>query len=103
MARQRSLKIEDDLDQFIDDQLAREQYTSADEVVAAALKLLKNEQASRGEAAEWFAHEDGRPMTMSELREAIREGEESGIAEEVDFDRLLTEVEAELEIESAKR
>lgn len=103
MSRQRSIRIGDDLDRFIETQVGSAAYRTADEVVEAGLRLLRDETAGADEVAAWFLRQDVKPMTIEELREAIRIGEESGDPREVDFDKLLEEVEEELRAERAGR
>lgn len=52
-------------DRFIEDQISEGRYKNADEVLRAGLRLLEEEETSR-----------------KVLKDAIREGEDSGLAED---------------------
>jgi antitoxin ParD1/3/4 len=72
MRKSTSILIEEDFDEFIDKQVADGRYDSPGAVVEAGLRLLreKNEE-------------------LEELRAALIDGEESGIAEDFDSERFL--------------
>ena len=73
MRKSTSILIEEDFDEFIEKQVADGRYESASEVVEAGLRLLKDKDEE-----------------LEELRAALIEGEESGIAAEFDSERFLT-------------
>jgi len=72
MTKHTSIALDDDLSAFVEGQVGQGHYQSASDVVAAALRLLEE-------------HE----QKVERLRAALIEGEESGIAEEFDFDAFL--------------
>lgn len=73
MAATLSIEIDDELAEFVDGQLAKGAYGSFDEMVDAALALLR------------------RNMELVAIEAAIAESEESGEPQEFDFDRFLEE------------
>lgn len=75
MTRHTTIALDDTLSAFVDTQVDEGHYGSADEVVAAALRLLAD-------------HE----QRLAELRAALIEGEESGFAEEFDLEEFLAEM-----------
>ena len=103
MARQRSIRITDELDRFIEERVGNEDYRSADDVVEAGLRLLRKNAEDVDEVAAWFAAQDVRPITTDDIRAALRAGDESGPAEPIDFHQLSAEIETELENERAER
>ena len=72
MARNTSVALGDHFVKMIEDQVASGRYASASEVVRAGLRLLEEREAR-----------------LEELRAEIDEGDESGEAEEFDFDAFL--------------
>lgn len=69
-----SFALGDHFAEFIDSQVQTGRFGSASEVVRAGLRLLEAEDAK-----------------LRALREAIDEGDRSGIAEHFDFDEFLAE------------
>lgn len=102
MSKQRSLRIDERFDRFIDERVASERYETAEDVVQAGLALLEEQELALDEMAKAFDARPGTPWTLETLREAIRQGEESGEAKEVHFDLLFREVEAETSLESKR-
>ena len=75
MTRHTSIALVDHLSAFVETQLQEGRYRSTDEVVAAALRLLEEEQK------------------LERLKAAILEGEESGFPEDAfDFDEFIAEM-----------
>jgi len=72
MTKHTTIALDDHLSAFVDAEIGEGRYGSADEVVAAALRLLEDEKK------------------LERLRAALIEGEESGEAREFDFDAFLT-------------
>jgi len=72
MTKHTSIALDEELNAFVEAQIGQGNYQSASDVVAAALHLLEE-------------HE----QKVERLRAALIEGEESGIAEEFDFDAFL--------------
>jgi antitoxin ParD1/3/4 len=72
MRKSTSILIEEDFDEFIDKQVAEGRFESAGEVVEAGLRLLREKDEE-----------------LEELRAALIEGEESGIADGFDSDMFL--------------
>jgi len=71
MGRHATIDLDDDLNSFIEEQVEQGRYESTSAVVAAALRLLEDEQR------------------LERLRAALTEGERSGDATEFDFDAFL--------------
>eukprot|EP01035_Chromulina_nebulosa_P012967 gene12967-17263_t len=72
MGKPTSILLDDDSEAFIGRQIAGGRYNNPDEVVAAGLRLLRD-------------HDD----EIEAIHAALIEGEESGIAEDFDFDAFL--------------
>jgi antitoxin ParD1/3/4 len=77
MAKNTSVTLTPHFEGFIAEQIAVGHYASASEVVRAGLRLIEE-----------------RERRLQSLRDAITEGEESGIALDFDFDRFIDEVDA---------
>lgn len=72
----RNINLTTELDQSVDDRIASGQYANASEVLRAGLRALAEDE--REETAK-----------LEVLRAAIREGEESGIAPDGVFERIM--------------
>ncbi len=72
MSKSVSIRLDAKEDAFIERQIATGRFGSTDEVVKAALELLQDEEAE-----------------LDAIRQALIEGEESGFAEEFDFEEFL--------------
>lgn len=72
MPRNTSVTLGDHFNDFIERQLDAGRYGTASEVVRAGLRLLENDDAR-----------------MEALRRALREGIDSGVARDFDFDAWL--------------
>lgn len=70
--RNTSVTLSEHFLKFIETKVAEGRYGSASDVMRAGLRLLEQEEAK-----------------LEALRQALIEGEESGIAEDFDFDRFL--------------
>lgn len=99
MGKIASVRLTDHFERFIEEQTASGRYASADEVIEAGLALLEDRRHESD--AEPLDFGPGPIWTREALEAAIREGEESGDPQEVDFTRLFEEVEAELRAERA--
>ncbi|MBP1858547.1 type II toxin-antitoxin system ParD family antitoxin [Rhizobium herbae] len=75
MAWNAQIVLDDELGAFIDRQVREGNYASANEVVQAGLRLLRDDDAK-----------------LEALRAALIEGEESGEPEEFDFDDFLKQM-----------
>jgi antitoxin ParD1/3/4 len=73
-----SFTLDDREAKYVESQVAAGRFASAKDVIEAALALLRE-----------------RDDKLARLREAIREGEESGRAEPFDFDEFLAEMNAQ--------
>lgn len=91
-----SVRTADHFERFIKEQTASSRYASADEVVEAGLKPLKDHEANGDRLPDEMDFGPAPVWTPEELREAIRTGEESGPGGPLDVDRFFAEVEAEL-------
>ncbi|UPT63972.1 MAG: type II toxin-antitoxin system ParD family antitoxin [Hyphomonadaceae bacterium JAD_PAG50586_4] len=80
MSKNTSVSLGDYFNEFIEQQVTSGRFASASEVIRAGLRLLEGEEAR-----------------LKRLREAIREGEESGAPIPFDFDEFLAELNAEAE------
>jgi antitoxin ParD1/3/4 len=69
-----SIQLDDDLSDFVAAQVAAGRYADPDEAIAAAVRLLKEQEAA-----------------LDDLRAEIRKGEESGWIEDFDFDAWIEE------------
>lgn len=74
MGKNTSVVLGEDLDIFVEGEVARGHYSSASEVVRAGLRLLEDQGSQ-----------------VASLRSALMEGEQSGIDGDFDFDRFLRE------------
>lgn len=92
MSKERSLRMDDRYDRFIDERIASERYETAEEVVQAGLALLEEQELEFDLIGKAFNGVPGTPWTLETLRTAIQKGEESGTPQEVDFDLLFQEV-----------
>ncbi|MBX9459089.1 MAG: type II toxin-antitoxin system ParD family antitoxin [Rhizobium sp.] len=72
MRKAMSIQIDEDFGSFIDQKVTGGQYGSREEVVEAGLRLLREKDEE-----------------LEAIRQALIEGEESGIAEDFDFDSFL--------------
>lgn len=72
MGRNTSITLGEHFASFVDDQVEHGRYGSASEVVRAGLRLLEEREAG-----------------LAQLRAALVAGEESGLAENFDFDEFL--------------
>ncbi len=79
MPKETTLRLENYFLAFIEDQIAKGRFSSPTTVVQAALRLLEEHEA-RAEA----------------LAAALQEGEDSGVAEDFDFDEFLARKNAQL-------
>jgi antitoxin ParD1/3/4 len=91
MSRTTSVRLNEHFAAFVERETASGRYASAEEVVEAGLALLeeRDDELDRldfGPAPVW---------TREALEEAIREGEESGIAEDFEFKQLYADLEDE--------
>ena len=73
MAKNTSILLGDYFDNFISQQIQTGKYTSASEVVRAALRMFEHEESKR-----------------TELIKEIKKGEKSGFIENFDREELLT-------------
>ena len=80
MGKNTSISLGDHFVAFVENQVAEGRYASASEVVRAGLRLLETDEAE-----------------LAALRAALIEGEESGEAEEFDFDAFIARMHAEAE------
>lgn len=71
MTKHTTISLDDDLSAFVEAQVSEGRYRSTADVVAAALRLLEEEQK------------------IERLRAALIEGEESGEPQEFDLDEFL--------------
>lgn len=78
MAKNTSITLGDHFDGFISNQVQSGRYGSVSEVVRTALRLLETQETK-----------------LNALRQALKEGEQSGIAE-YDLDSLISELDGEL-------
>jgi antitoxin ParD1/3/4 len=82
MAKNTSILLGDHFNAFIEEQVASGRFSSASDVVRAALRLLEREEDK-----------------LKALRQALQEGLDSGPAEPFDFDEFLAEMNAEADAE----
>ncbi len=75
MPKNTSVALGDHFTRFVTEQVATGRYGSASEVMRAGLRLLEDQEAR-----------------LSELREELRKGEESGWQEDFDIDEFVTEL-----------
>lgn len=73
MSKSTSIRLDDDFEAFIGQQIADGNFNNPTEVIEAGLRLLKEHDKE-----------------LEAIRAALIEGEESGIAEEFDFEAFLT-------------
>jgi len=74
MNKQAAIRIARHFEVFVEDQVAAGRYESASQVVEEGLRLLEKREAK-----------------VEALRQALVEGEESGVAEDFSFDAWLEE------------
>jgi antitoxin ParD1/3/4 len=74
MAKNTSISLGEHFNKFVDEQVSGGRYGSVSDVVRAGLRLLEEREAK-----------------VRALREAIREGEESGIAKDFDIDEFIAD------------
>lgn len=72
MSKNTQIALDDHFADFVETQVKEGRYQSASDVVRAGLRLLEEDE-----------------QRLEALRAALIEGEESGIAEEFDFDEFL--------------
>lgn len=94
MAQQRSLRMNEHFDRFIDERIESDGYASAEAVVEAGLRLLEEQEEDMRKGGEAFLR-DSTPWTRETFAAAIQDGIDSGEAGEVDVDQLFDEVLAE--------
>jgi antitoxin ParD1/3/4 len=82
MPKNTSISLGDHFNTFIEEQVASGRFSSASDVVRAALRLLEREEDK-----------------LKALRKALQEGLDSGPAEPFDFDEFLAELHAEADAE----
>lgn len=82
MQKNTSITLTEHFEKFIASQIDSGQYASVSETVRAGLRLLEERQ-----------------QKLAALRQALKEGEESGIAEDFNFDTLMQDIEDELDRE----
>ncbi|GGE42974.1 type II toxin-antitoxin system ParD family antitoxin [Psychroflexus planctonicus] len=75
MAKNTSILLGDYFDSFISQQIKKGKYSSASEVVRAALRMFENEESKK-----------------AELIRALKKGEDSGFVENFDRKKLLKEL-----------
>lgn len=75
MAKNTSILLGDYFDSFISQQIKKGKYSSASEVVRAALRMFENEESKK-----------------AELIKALKKGENSGFVENFDRKKLLKEL-----------
>lgn len=78
MAKNTSITLGDHFDGFISSQVQTGRYGSVSEVIRTALRLLETQETK-----------------LNALRQALKEGEESGTAE-YNLDSLISELDSEL-------
>jgi antitoxin ParD1/3/4 len=78
MSRNTSFSIGEHFNAFVDEQVQTGRYSSASDVMRAALRLLEEREAK-----------------LAALRAALIEGEESGPATPSDFDAFIAEMQAD--------
>jgi antitoxin ParD1/3/4 len=78
MGKTTSISLDEHFTAFVEQQVADGRYASANEVVREALKLMEEDE-----------------QQLEALRVALIEGEESGEAEEFDFDAFIAKMHAE--------
>ncbi|MBA1446712.1 MAG: type II toxin-antitoxin system ParD family antitoxin [Gammaproteobacteria bacterium] len=79
MAKNTSITLGDHFDGFISGQVESGRFSSASEVVRAALRMLENTETK-----------------LETLRKMLDEGEQSGIAD-YDYDAFMTELDSEID------
>jgi antitoxin ParD1/3/4 len=75
----RNINLTPEMDQFVDSKIQSGQYANASEVLRAGLRALEEDE-----------RED--QAKLEGLRAAVQAGEDSGIAEDGVFDRLLERI-----------
>ncbi|WP_152046967.1 type II toxin-antitoxin system ParD family antitoxin [Aureimonas psammosilenae] len=99
MAKTASVRLTDHVERFIEEQTASGRYASLQEVFEAGIELL--ERREQNDDIDTLDFGPAPVWTREALEEAIREGEESGIAGPFDVDELISEL--KLERETRKR
>lgn len=79
MAKNTSITLGDHFDGFISGQVESGRFSSASEVVRAALRMLENTETK-----------------LETLKKMLDEGEQSGIAD-YDYDAFMTELDSEID------
>lgn len=77
-----TISVTEELATLLEEAVVKGKYASDSEMIAAALKLWKKREALRQEEIEW-------------LRREIQAGLDSGPPVEIDFDKMLEELNAE--------
>jgi len=77
MAKNKSMSLGSHFDEFVDKQVQNGRFSNVSEVVRAGLRLLEDRESKLGA-----------------LRAALLEGEQSGPAEELDWDSFVDELHA---------
>ncbi|MDR9398897.1 type II toxin-antitoxin system ParD family antitoxin [Salibacter sp.] len=77
MSKNTSISLGNYFDQFVNSQVSAGRYKNVSEVIRAGLRLLENEESK-----------------VIALRNAIQEGEDSGIAHDFDPEKHLQELKA---------
>jgi antitoxin ParD1/3/4 len=76
-----SVSLGNHFEQFVGDCIAQGRYKNASEVIRAGLRLLEDAEEER--------------LKLQALKAAIKEGDESGAAVEIDFDAFLLQMKSE--------
>ena len=87
MGRQRSLRMDEHYDRFIDERIDSEGYGSAEAVVEAGLRLLEEQEQDMERMDEAFLRV-GKPWTPETLAAALQKGLDSGEGRGTRYRRL---------------